>query len=190
MTDADTPREDFHEPEAPTDGAIPTDEVVGAVVAKFPDSVAHDSHGQAVVYVTKDSWHDVASFLRDEERFTQCLDVTVVDHLIDQQRLQVPGVTPERFEVVANFLSHPRNRRVRTIAEIPNDDPKIASLVDLYPGTNFGEREAYDMYGVEFENHPDLTRILMPDDWAGFPLRKDDAPGRVPVAFKQNSPNL
>ena len=184
MADNEDPREDFHEPEA----AVPTDEVVAAVVDRFPDSVAYDSHGQAVVYVAPDSWHDVAQLLRDEERFTQCLDVTVVDHLVDQQRHQVPGVEPQRFEVVANFLSHPRNRRVRTICELPPDDPKIASLVDLYPGVNFGEREAYDMFGVVFDGHPDLTRILMPDDWVGFPLRKDDAPGRVPVAFKQNSP--
>jgi NADH-quinone oxidoreductase subunit C len=184
MADAETPREDFHEPDAAIEGAVPTDEVVGAVVDKFPESIAFDSHGQAVVYVGRDTWHDVAAFLRDEQRFTQCLDVTVVDHLVDQRRLSVPGVAPERFEVVANFLSHPRNRRVRTISEVPADDPKIASLVDLYPGVNFGEREAYDMYGVVFEGHPDLTRILMPDDWQGFPLRKDDAPGRVPVAFK------
>ena len=85
---------------------------------------------------------------------------------------------------MANYLSHPRNRRVRTICELAPDDPKIPSIVDVYPGVNFGEREAYDMYGVEFEGHPDLTRILMPDDWVGFPLRKDDAPARVPVAFK------
>ena len=203
MADNEDPREDFHEPDAETDGTLPPeqaaatgvppvaaseaidlDEVVGAVVDRFPDSVACDSHGQAVVYVSRDSWHDVAQFLRDEQRFTQCLDVTVVDHLVDQQRLRVPGVEPQRFEVVANFLSHPRNRRVRTICELSADDPKIASLVDLYPGVNFGEREAYDLFGVVFDGHPDLTRILMPDDWVGFPLRKDDAPGRVPVAFK------
>jgi len=197
------PREDFHEPDSQSQGAVPTegaaatgvspiaaseamvlDEVVAAVVERFPDSIAHDSHGQPVVYVAPGSWHDVAAFLRDEERFTQCLDVTVVDHLADQQRLQVPGVTPERFEVVANYLSHPRNRRIRTICEISADDPKVPSIVDVYPGVNFGEREAYDMYGVVFDGHPDLTRILMPDDWVGYPLRKDDAPARVPVAFK------
>jgi NADH:ubiquinone oxidoreductase subunit C len=163
------------------------DEVLAAVVERFPESVPVDSHGQAVVYVSRDSWHDLAVFLRDEERFTQCLDVTVVDHLVDSQRLAVAGVEPERFEVVASFLSHPRNRRVRAICEVPADDPQVASIVDVYPGVDFGEREAYDMYGITFEGHPDLTRILMPDDWVGFPLRKDDAPGRVPVAFKESS---
>jgi NADH:ubiquinone oxidoreductase subunit C len=148
--------------------------------------VFHESHGQTVVYVDRAAWHDVAAFLRDEERFTQCLDVTVVDHLVDSERLVVPGVTPERYEVVANFLSHPRNRRIRTICEVPADDPTVASLTDISPGMNFGEREAFDMFGVTFDGHPDLARILMPDDWVGFPLRKDDAPGRVPVTFKED----
>ena len=70
------------------------------------------------------------------------------------------------------------------IAQVPVDDPTIASITDLYPGVNFAERETYDLFGVEFTDHPDLTRILMPDDWLGHPLRKDDAPARVPVTFK------
>jgi NADH-quinone oxidoreductase subunit C len=161
-------------------------ELAAAVLQRFADAVFHDSHGQPVVYVDRASWHEVAAFLRDEQQVTQCLDVTAVDHLVDVERLSVPGVAPERFEVVANFLSHPRNRRIRVICEVPEDDPTVASLVDLYPGMDFGEREAYDMFGITFEGHPDLVRILMPDDWVGFPLRKDDPPARVPVAFKEN----
>ena len=162
------------------------EEIAAAVVAKFPGSVSHDSHGQAVVYVDRAAWHDVALHLRDEERFTQCLDVTVVDHLHDEMRLEVPGVAPERFEVVANFLSHPRNRRIRTICEVPAGDTTVASLVDVYAGVDFAEREAYDLFGLTFAGHPDLTRILMPDDWVGHPLRKDDAPARIPVTFKED----
>jgi NADH:ubiquinone oxidoreductase subunit C len=112
------------------------------------------------------------------------MDVTVVDHLLDAERMVVPGVEWERFEVVANYLSHPRNRRLRTICEVPGDAPNLASITDLYPGVNFAEREAFDLYGIEFEGHPNLVRILMPDDWIGYPLRKDDAPARVPVTFK------
>jgi NADH-quinone oxidoreductase subunit C len=183
MPDDAPPREENHEPAPPPDVA---DEVSRAVVERFPGTVAVDSHGQAVVYVGREAWHDVAAFLRDEQHFTQCLDVTVVDHLVDEDRLAVEGVTPERFEVVATFLSHPRNRRIRAICEVPAGDATVATLVDLYPGVDFGEREAYDMFGVTFEGHPDLTRILMPDDWVGFPLRKDDAPARVPVTFKED----
>jgi NADH:ubiquinone oxidoreductase subunit C len=93
-------------------------------------------------------------------------------------------VAGERFEVVANFLSHPRNRRIRTICEVPAADPSVASLTDLYAGVAFGEREVYDLFGIEFAGHDELTRILMPDDWIGHPLRKDDEPARVPVTFK------
>jgi NADH-quinone oxidoreductase subunit C len=176
--------EERAEAEAPTPS--PADEVVAAVVERFPATIPWESHGQPVVYVEPGEWHDVAAFLRDDQRFTQCVDVTAVDHLVDVERVDIPGVTRERFEVVANFLSHPRNRRVRAIAEVPHAEPRIASLADLYPGANFAEREVYDLYGIEFEGHPDLTRILMPDDWVGFPLRKDDAPARIPVAFKDD----
>jgi NADH:ubiquinone oxidoreductase subunit C len=175
-------REEDHEvePEVP----VPSDEVAAVVFGRYPDTVFVESHGQPVVYVPRESWHDVATLLRDEQQFTQCLDVTAVDQLVAEERVVHSGVTAERFEVVANFLSHPRNRRIRTIAQVPADDPVIASLADLYPGVNFAEREVYDLYGIEFSGHPDLTRILMPDDWVGYPLRKDDAPARVPVTFK------
>jgi NADH-quinone oxidoreductase subunit C len=161
-----------------------SDEVAAAVAERFPGTVFVESHGQAVVHVARDSWHDVAAFLRDDQRFTQCMDVTAVDHLVDEARVVPEGVDAERFEVVANFLSHPRNRRIRLIAEVPADDTTIASLADLYPGLAFPEREVYDLLGISFAGHPDLTRILLPDDWDGHPLRKDDAPARVPVTFK------
>ena len=123
-------------------------------------------------------------WLRDEQQFTMCVDVTAVDHLLTGSRHIAPGVAPERFEVVANFLSHTRNRRIRLICEVPESDPTVPSLTGVYSGANFPERETYDLYGITFDGHPDLTRILMPDDWHGHPLRKDDAPGRVPVTFK------
>jgi NADH-quinone oxidoreductase subunit C len=181
-----TDQEDAATPDGAGVATEPVDEVAGAVAARYPGSVAHDSHGQAVVYVPPAAWHDVAQYLRDEERFTQCVDVTAVDHLVDVERASIPGVTPERFELVANFLSHPRNRRVRVICELGDDAPTVASLVDLYSGANFPEREVFDLYGIVFEGHPDLTRILMPEDWVGYPLRKDDAPARIPVVFKED----
>jgi NADH:ubiquinone oxidoreductase subunit C len=146
--------------------------------------VFHESHGQPVVYLDRSQWRDVGAFLRDEQQFTMLLDVTAVDHLLDVERIQVAGVTPERFELVANYLSHPRNRRIRVIAELPAADVSAPSLAPLYQSAVMAEREVYDLFGVEFEGHPELTRILMPDDWVGHPLRKDDAPSRVPVTFK------
>ena len=184
--DDDAPREENHEV---GEGAAPDpipDDVAASVVARFPGSIFVDSHGQAVVHVERERWHDVIAFLRDEERFTQCLDVCAVDHLVDAARSVPAGVAPERFELVANLLSHPRNRRIRLIAQVPVGEPVIASVADLYPGVAFGERETYDLFGITFEGHPDLTRILMPDDWVGHPLRKDDAPARVPVTFKED----
>jgi NADH-quinone oxidoreductase subunit C len=185
MPDDDDAREEIHEADSDT-APPPVDEIAAVVVEKLPGTIFHESHGQPVVYVDRASWHDLAQLLRDDEEMTMCLDVTVVDHLRDATRLAVDGVAPERFEVVANFLSHPRNRRLRAIAQVPASDPTIASIVDLYPGMNFAEREAYDLFGITFEGHPDLTRILMPDDWEGHPLRKDDFPARVPVAFKED----
>ena len=182
----DTPREEDHEPAV--SGGEPaspvSDEVAAVVVARFPGSVFVESHGQPVVYVDRSVMADVATLLRDEEQFTMLVDTAVVDHLLDGTRVRVDGVEPERFEVVINFLSHTRNRRIRIVGEVPAADPTVPSLTPIYPGANFPERESYDLFGITFEGHPDLTRILMPDDWHGHPLRKDDAAARVPVTFK------
>lgn len=117
--------------------------------------------------------------------FEQLSDLTAVDYLTHPGRTLPPGVHPERFEVVANLLSLTQYRRVRVRVQVPEGDPAVASLWDLYPGAEAMEREAFDLYGVWFEGHPDLTRILMPEDWEGHPLRKDYGVGRVPVQFKE-----
>ena len=159
-------------------------EVAVAALERFPGVVPVDSHGQGVLYVDRHHWRDLAAWLRDEQRFTQCVDITAVDQLLRPTRHLPPGVTPERFEIVANFLSHPRNLRIRAICQVP-DGVEVESLFDVYPGTEMPEREIYDLFGVPFAGHPDLTRLLMPDDWVGHPLRKDDPPARVPVQFKE-----
>ncbi len=186
MTDA-VREQDHEQGDDATDAvapAPPSDELAAAICARFEGAVFYESHGQPVVYIDKASFGDVASLLRDEEQCTMCLDVTAVDHLADSVRHCPPGVTPERFEVVANFLSHARNRRIRVICQVPPDDTTVPSLTSVHPGANFAEREVYDMFGITFDGHPDLSRILMPDEWEGYPLRKDDAPARVPVTFK------
>ncbi|MDQ1510513.1 MAG: NADH-quinone oxidoreductase subunit, partial [Actinomycetota bacterium] len=179
-------REEVHEPDAagdPVVPAIPDDEVAAAIVARFEGAVFVRSHGQPVVYVDRSVFADVAGFLRDEQQFTMCVDITATDHLLDGERYAPPelagaelagaGVATERFEVIANYLSHVRNRRVRVICAVPDSDAKVPSLTAVYPGTDFAERETYDLFGIEFDGHPELTRILMPDDWDGHPLRKD-----------------
>lgn len=184
MSDTEA-RENVLEPpaEAGTAGGVP-DDVAAAVVERFAGARYHSSHGQPVVYAPREVLGEIAAFLRDEQQFTMCLDVTAVDHLLDGVRHCPDGVEPERFEVVASFLSHVRNRRLRVICQVPEHDARVPTVTDTYPGTNHAEREAYDMFGIVFDGHPELTRILMPDDWEGHPLRKDSAPARVPVTFK------
>ncbi len=83
------------------------------------------------------------------------------------------------------LLDHDAGRRVRIRAGVPGADPSIPSITAIYPGANFYEREAFDLFGIDFDGHPDLTRILLPDDWEGHPLRKDYPVGSVPVQFKE-----
>src|SRR3954447_6311344 len=180
----DTAREEDHESSPPHGAPEIADEVSAAIVEKFPGSIAVESHGQPVVYVDRAVFADVATFLRDEQQFTMCVDVTATDHLLDGVRHAPPGVATERYEVIANYLSHVRNRRVRVICQVSAREPSVPSLTPVYPGANFAEREVCDFFGIDFTGHPELTRILMPDDWDGHPLRKDYPSARVPVTFK------
>jgi len=91
-----------------------------------------------------------------------------------------------RFEVVLNLVSHTHVRRLRIRVGVPGANPLVSSATGVFPGANFYEREAYDLFGIVFEGHPDLTRIVLPDDWEGHPLRKDYSVGSVPVRFKES----
>ena len=88
------------------------------------------------------------------------------------------------FRSVANLLSVSGRCRARLRVQVPESDARLASDYDVYPGTEAMEREVWDMFGIAFDGHPDLTRILMPEDWEGHPLRKDYAQGQIPVQFK------
>ena len=113
-----------------------------------------------------------------------CVDLTGVDYSRFMNRELPAGVTPERFEVVANLLDMANRRRIRLRTQVPEDDPRVDSLFDVHPGTEATERETFDMFGVTFDGHPDPSRILMPEDWDGHPLRKDYGTGAIPVQFK------
>lgn len=180
--DPEEARENEHEPAA---APVPDDEVLAAAVERFPEAVAAESKGQAVVYLSPEQWADFAAWLRDDQQFEVCFDICGVDHLLNRKRPVPDGVTPQRFEVVANFMSRARGgRRLRAICQVPAAEPVVPSITNTYPGADWPERETYDLFGIVFEGHPDLSRILLPDDWQGWPLRKDDAAARVPVAFK------
>lgn len=152
------------------------DPVIAGIADLFDDVEWTLSSGQDVLMVPKNRWREVAQAARDGG-FEMLVDETVVDYL---------GKRPVRFELVAGLLSLQHNLRVRLRASVPEDDMIVDSLVPVYPGANFYEREAYDMFGLTFEDHPDLTRILLPDEWEGHPLRKDYGVGSVPVQFKSS----
>ena len=141
------------------------------------------SRGQTVLHPTREAYLDVVRALYDEG-FRLCTDVCAVDHLRNDDRSLPDGVTPERFEVVVILRNMETREVLRLRVQVPEDDTVVASLSHLHPGTENAEREAYDLFGVQFEGHPELTRILLPDDWEGHPLRKDSPIGRIPVQFK------
>ena len=145
------------------------------------------SRGQAVIHPSPSQWFEVAAAAR-ADGFDQLIDLTAVDYLTYSADRGLPeGVQPERFEVVASLMSHERRERLRMRVQVPADDPSIPTLFDLWPGAENLEREAYDMFGIAFEGHPDPSRILMPEDWSGHPLRKDYDSGEIPVQFKAAS---
>jgi NADH-quinone oxidoreductase subunit C len=137
-----------------------------------------------VLFPERGRYHDVAAGRRDDG-FEMCTDLCAVDYLSHPGRRLPAEVTAERFEVVVQLLSVGQGRRCQIRVQVPEADPSLASLWDLYPGVEAMEREAFDMLGIRFVGHPDLTRILMPEDWEGHPLRKDYGVGRVPVQFKE-----
>jgi len=151
----------------------------------FPDVPSTSSaDGAPVLFPGRARYHDVVAAHRDAG-FEMLSDLTAVDYWSHPRRRLPPEVVPERFELVATLLSLQQRRRVRLRVQVPESEPVVDSLWDLYRGAEAMEREVYDMFGLLFTGHPDLTRILMPEDWEGHPLRKDFGVGRVPVQFKE-----
>ena len=151
------------------------DEILSALLAAAPSARPEASLGDEVLRAPPEELRALADAAK-ANGFEMCSDITAVDYL---------GKGRPRFELAVNLLSLQHNRRLRILVAVPDGSPSAPSLVPVYPGANFLEREVYDMFGIRFEDHPDLTRILMPDDWEGHPLRRDYGVGAVPVQFKE-----
>ena len=141
----------------------------------FEEAKRHSEPTQDVALVARSEYRDLVVAAKDGG-FNFFADLCGVDYLSRKPR----------FEVVVVLLSHDLRRRIRIRVGVPMVDPTLDTISDLYAGANFYEREVFDMFGIGFKGHPDLTRILMPDDWEGHPLRKDYAVGSVPVQFKES----
>lgn len=139
-------------------------ELVGRVRAKFGMALveAMEDRKQAIVTVECERLGEVAQYLRDEEKFDLLSDLTAVDW----------PKREKRFDVVLNLYSFAKNERLRVKARA-GDGEQVPSVAGIWPTANWLEREAFDMFGIIFAGHPNLTRILLPDQWQGYPLRKD-----------------
>jgi len=138
--------------------------------------------GRATLDVAPQSVHDVIAYLRDDEqeRWERLMSLHGVDYLPAEPRLGV------HYEL----LSMERADRFNVRTRVGVDDPRLPTVVDIHPTANFHEREVYDMFGVVFEGHPDLRRILMPEDYEGYPQRRDFPMGGEPVIYTFNEPKL
>ncbi len=141
-----------------------------------------ERHGDLKVTLERDQLVAVAQFLRDDQelRYTLLENLCGVDYL---------GSEP-RFEVVYHLFSFYHYHRVCLKVGVPEEDPVVPTLTGLWATANWQEREAYDMFGIQFAGHPALERILMPEDWAGHPQRKDVPLGYEEVAFTFNEDRI
>jgi NADH-quinone oxidoreductase subunit C len=157
------------------EAAAPADPVLAALAEQFPAATFEEAIGHDVARVGPGDAVPFVEAARDAG-YVMFLDLCAVDHLHRR---------PQRYEIVVNVVDP--SRRARLLVKVPLDapDPEMPTLTAVFPGANFYEREAYDLFGVRFEGHPDLTRILLPEEWQGHPLRKDAPVGSVPVQFKE-----
>jgi NADH-quinone oxidoreductase subunit C len=134
-------------------------------------------HGEVTFFVKREALLEVARTLRDEPglRFEICHSVSGVHY---------PGDTGRELHAVHHLLSITHKRRIRLEVACPDDDPHMPSVTSMWPSADWHERETWDMFGIVFDGHPSLTRILMPDDWPGHPQRKDYPLGGIPVEYK------
>ena len=131
--------------------------------------------GELTLHVKREKLVEVALILRDKLKFEMCMGVNGVHY---------PEHTGRELHAVYPLLSMTKNQRIRLEVSVADGDAHIPSLVEVWAGNNWHERETFDMFGIIFDGHPGLTRILMPDDWEGHPQRKDYALGGIAVEYK------
>ena len=141
-------------------------ETLDALKAKFGDLPTSEFRGQTRVVVTKDKLPDVMRLLKESRSFDLLVDVTCVDYLNYRD-------ARDRFGLVYLLASTTTNERITIRVFLNEPDLTVPTLYDLWRGADWLEREVFDMYGIRFEGHPDLRRILMPEEFSAFPLRKD-----------------
>jgi NADH-quinone oxidoreductase subunit C len=159
---------------------------IAAVQEAFGDQLFETAsfRGETTLVVGRDRILDILALLRDHAdlRFDRLSDLTAVDYLN-------LGGDP-RFAVVYHLMSRGNLARLRVRAQVPEDDPSIATVTGMFPMADWPEREVYDLFGIVFVGHPDLKRILLPDDWEGHPLRKDYPIGAEEVQFSFNEDEI
>ncbi|MBI5028824.1 MAG: NADH-quinone oxidoreductase subunit C [Actinobacteria bacterium] len=133
--------------------------------------------GELTFHVSREKLSEVMQTLRDDAllRFEFCASVSGVHY---------PEDAGAELHVVYHLQSMTHNRRLRVETTCPDGDPHVPSVVATYPAADWHERETWDMFGIIFDGHPHLTRILMPDDWVGHPQRKDYPLGGIPIEYK------
>lgn len=143
-------------------------EIVKIIRDKFPEDILwyRCFREECDITVKKENIRHILTYLKNNPSlaFDYLIDLTAVDYL---------GFREPRFDVVYHLMSIKNRHRIRIKAEVPEQDCCISSVADIWRTADWFERECFDMFGIEFKGHPDLRRILMPEDWNGFPLRKD-----------------
>lgn len=149
--------------------------VVQKVQEKFADAIldVSDAQGELTIVVRKEGIYDLMAFLKNDSElaYNFLADVTAVDYSLMEDMLMKYDYA--RFMVVYHLLSTEKRGRLRVKVPVHEREPSIPSMASIWKVADWLERETYDMFGITFENHPDLRRILMPDDYEGHPLRKD-----------------
>ena len=182
-----------------TGGSVSLQDIEARVLGAFPEVTADVVRDELTLHVAPELLVEVMTFCRDDEQLSCELlaDLAGIhwpagDHIIERQASTTGWpeyrVSREHGAIEVNYIlrSVTCNHWFRLSVATPDDAPTLPSVTGIYKTANFHEREVYDFFGVEFTGHPDLTRILMPDDWLGHPHRKDYPLGGVEVDYKND----